>query len=397
MSKRTILFAVSTAAFLGPFTQTVYTPSLPEMKTFFDVSTVMINLTISLFTLILATSNFAIGPIADTRGRRAVLLPGLLLFIGGSLVCFLSQSYILFLAGRVLQAIGVGSAQVVAAAVIGDIYEPKDRGPAMSIYQTLTYLGPVMGPIFGGIIADYFHWQWAFALLILFGISVFLFNRSKTVETLPKNTTPRRISIKTFKNILGYKPAFSIILLAFSQFYGYYIFLVFLPTLLSENFHVATASEGFLFAPLTAAILVGTVLGAKIQKFWLKTRIIIVTSYSIAIDVILLWLTLFTGVLSLPILMFFLCIYGLSLGISLPAQSAILVNLFSDQKATAVGVYNFLRFFGASLGPVVGGFLAGLWGNNGLFGSLGLVVLAAAFIIQRYIDDPYETNEIKAV
>jgi MFS family permease len=65
---------VAAAAFLGPFTQTVYAPSQPELGTFFQVNTVMVNLTISLFTAILALSNFVVGPMADRWGRRAILL-----------------------------------------------------------------------------------------------------------------------------------------------------------------------------------------------------------------------------------------------------------------------------------------------------------------------------------
>ena len=52
-----ILVGVSAAAFLGPFTQTVYTPSLPELGQDFGVSIVLVNLTISLFTAILAVSS----------------------------------------------------------------------------------------------------------------------------------------------------------------------------------------------------------------------------------------------------------------------------------------------------------------------------------------------------
>jgi hypothetical protein len=106
----TILTGVAAAAFLGPFTQTVYTPSLPDLQRFFGVNTVMINLTISLFTAILALSNFVVGPAADTWGRRAVLLPGLAVFCLGSLLCLFADSYSLFLAGRAVQAMGISTA-----------------------------------------------------------------------------------------------------------------------------------------------------------------------------------------------------------------------------------------------------------------------------------------------
>ena len=92
-SNKATLVGVAAAAFLGPFTQTVYAPSLPELGTFFQVNTVMVNLTISLFTAILALSNFVVGPMADRWGRRAILLPGLIVFSLGSLLCLFAASY----------------------------------------------------------------------------------------------------------------------------------------------------------------------------------------------------------------------------------------------------------------------------------------------------------------
>ena len=171
MNRTHILVGVSAAAFLGPFTQTVYTPSLPELRDVFHVDTVLINLTISLYTAILAASNFVIGPVADARGRRRTLLAGLLVFALGSLVCLLAPAYGWFLAGRVLQAAGISTGSLISAAVIGDIYEPHERGRAMSLYQTLTFLGPVFGPVAGGLIAAHLDWRWAFALLVVAGLA----------------------------------------------------------------------------------------------------------------------------------------------------------------------------------------------------------------------------------
>src|SRR5581483_959465 len=84
---RTILIGLSIAAFLGPFTQTIYTPSLPEVGHFYGANQFMVNLTSSLYTFIRAANQFFVGPLTDTRGRKATLLPGLLIFMTGSLMC----------------------------------------------------------------------------------------------------------------------------------------------------------------------------------------------------------------------------------------------------------------------------------------------------------------------
>lgn len=392
MTNKNILIGVSAAAFLGPFTQTVYTPSLPELGSFFQVNTVMANLTISLFTAILALSSFVVGPIADRWGRRATLLPGLAVFTAGSLICLFSGSYWLFLTGRGVQAIGISTAVLMAPTVIGDIYAPQERAQAMGAFQTVTFLGPVLGPVVGGLIAAYLHWQWAFALLAAAGFATWLYNRSELRETLPHDVVAARISLSTFREVLANRSALSIIVLGFSQFYGYYVFLVFLPSLLLSLFALPTSSEGFFFVPLTAGILLGINIGSRWQRVWTRTKIVGISSFGIALNVLLLWSALVAGLVNIPLLLVILLVYGVLLGCSLPVQSTILVNLFKQEKATAVGVYNLFRFTGAAIGPIAGGFIEMAHGLTTVFLSLGVMLLVSAWIVHKQLSDPFEAG-----
>lgn len=387
-NKNRILIGVSAAAFLGPFTQTVYTPSLPELASFFQVNTVMVNLTISLFTAILALSNFFVGPIADRKGRRATLLPGLLVFSFGCLVCWFSTTYWYFLAGRAVQAVGICTALLMAPTVIGDIYPLKERAPAMGVFQQVTFLGPVLGPVVGGLIAAYLHWQWAFALLAVAGLAVWLYNRSELPETLPKDMVATRISFGSFRQVLANRSALSLIMLGFSQFYGYYSFLVFLPMLLESLAVQPGSSEGFFFLPLTAGILAGIHASNIWQRRWSHASIVSASSFAMAANVLLFWMAMRADLTTIPLLVVMLLVFGVLLGCSLPVQSTILVSLFTKEKATAVGAYNFFRFSGAAAGPIVGGFLQMTYGLNAVLLSLGLVLLGSAWVIRQRLVEP---------
>ncbi len=378
-----ILLGLSIAAFLGPFTQTIYTPSLPEVGHFYAANQFMVNLTISLYTFILAANQFFVGPLTDTRGRKATLLPGLLIFMTGSLICFLSSNYYLFLFGRAIQAFGITTGSVVAAAVIGDIYTPHERGKAMSIYQTMVFLGPVLGPVIGSFISAYTDWHTAFALLAAAALFAYLYNRSILPETLPPDAVSKKITIQTFFNIISNRAASAVMLLAFVQFYGYYIFLVFLPTLLDELFHVSLAVKGLFFMPLTAGIVLGTMLGGRLQTRLTHASILVLSSYGIGLVVALFWGFLHWKLLTIPALIIFLLGYGILLGTSLPSQSTSLVNLFLNEKGTAMGVYNFVRFTGAAIGPLFGTTLYHLGGDDALYITLFVFLLGSAFVIQR--------------
>ena len=382
-NKRLIMTGMAAAAFIGPFTQTVYIPSLVELGQDFGVGMALANLTISLFVGILALSGFIVGPLADRYGRRRLLLPGLCLFVLGSLLCLFAPGYLAFLGGRVLQAFGVSISLAVAAAVIADVYPPQERAAALSLYQFMAYLGPVLGPVVGGLIAHSLSWQWAFALLAGLGLLVLLYNARVLPETLPPGQAPAPLSFGVLGGIFSNRSAAAIMLVAFGQFYGYYSFLVFLPQLLDRHFELGVAARGFAFVPLTAGLLFGT-LGAR---FWSQRMAhgqqIALASYLIAADVLVLWGLLVFGQLSFALLSGLLLVYGAALGGSLPAQTALLVNLFSHSRATVIGAFNSVRFAGAALGPLLGAWIAHRAGLPWVFLTVGTLLLCASLLAQR--------------
>ena len=392
MNKAVILGGVAAAAFLGPFTQTVYAPSLPELQDFFGVDTLLVNLTISLFTAILALSNFVVGPAADRRGRRAVLLPGLVAFVLGSILCLSATSYSFFLAGRAVQAFGISTALLVAPTVVGDIFPPAERAQAMSVYQTVIFLGPVLGPLLGGVIAQQLGWRWSFALLSVAGAGVWFYNLRCLQETKPAVLAAAGHSLRPFVSVLVNRSARSIILVGFSQFYGYYVFLVFLPKLLTALSVFSTAVKGAMFAPLTAGILAGIYVGHQWQKRWSRTRILASSSFLIGSNVLVLWLAVFAGALTVPVLVALLLVYGVLLGCSLPVQSTILVNLFTKDRGTAVGAYNFFRFMGAAIGPIVGALVEAWFGVHAVILSVAVLLGVSAVALRFSLYDPFEAN-----
>lgn len=384
-----MLMGVSAAAFLGPFSQTVYVPSLAEIGADLHASTLMVNLTISIFTAILAVSSFIVGPLADSRGRRAVLLPGMVAFIAGSLICLFARSYGMFLAGRIVQACGISTGSVVAAAVIGDLYAARERAHAMSNYQLLVFLGPVFGPVIGGLVAGYLHWQWAFGVLVAAGLAVALYNTALLPETLVRSGAGNQLTFARVRTVVQDASARSILLIGFSQFYAYYIFLVFLPQL-GGQFGLSTAETGFTFVPLTAGILAGITCAKRWFGHWPGARLVRIASWCVAADVLVLWLSIVSGTLSIGLLAMLMLVFGVLLGASLPAQSTMLVNLFSAERATAMGIYNFTRFMGAAAGPLVGALTAGTFGIAAMLLSLGVLLLVAAWAIRRGGSDPGE-------
>ncbi|WP_027410548.1 MFS transporter [Anoxybacillus tepidamans] len=389
MNKALIVYLVSLAAFLGPFTQTIYTPILPEVTKDFGTSPFLVNLTISIFTLFLALMQVVYGPLTDTKGRRNIILFGIFIYTLASLGCFFSQSIYILLLFRAMQAIGIAAGSVVAATVIGDLFEGKARGKAMGTFQMMVSLGPVAGPIAGGFIGGNFNFHAVFLVLVLAGLIIFIFNFIFLKETKPKTGETERFQLRDFFIILKNRAGSAIVLLGFIQYYALYNFLVFLPNILSERYRLIAEQKGMVFLSMSVCIVIGSFLGGRIQGRFQNRNIMISTAY---LNVVSILLFIFVANISIPLLIGSIMLFGLFLGTSLPVQTTLLTQIFQTNRSTAIGVYNFSRYIGMACGPIVGSWLHEIGGYNAIYGFVDMLFLSCSLILTKQF---VQTNQTK--
>ncbi|ANB57149.1 sugar (and other) transporter family protein [Anoxybacillus sp. B7M1] len=380
MNKTLIVYLVSLAAFLGPFTQTIYTPILPEVTKDFGTSSFLVNLTISIFTLFLALMQIVYGPLTDTKGRRKVLLFGIFIYVLASLGCFFSHSISILLVFRALQAIGIAAGSVVAATVIGDLFEGKARGKAMGTFQMMVSLGPVAGPIAGGFIGGSFNFHTVFLVLVFVGAVIFLFNFIFLKETKTETGSTERFQPRDFVFILKNHTGASIILLGFTQYYALYNFLVFLPNILNDRYALPAEQKGIVFLCMSLFIVVGSFVGGRIQGRFPSRNVIVTTAY---LNVLAVFLFLLVSHIALPLLIVSIMLFGFFLGTSLPVQTTLLTQIFHSNRSTAIGVYNFFRYIGMACGPIIGSWLLKIGGYDTIYGFVDVLFLCCSLILMK--------------
>lgn len=142
----------------------LFAPSMPAIAREFGVSDALMQGSISITLVAYAVGQLIFGLVADGRGRLVALLPGLGIFVGGSLLAMVAQNIETFLLARALQGFAVGACQVCARALLVDNVK-GERFFVAIVYLSLAWgLGPVFAPFIGGLLEQYAGWRWNFAL-----------------------------------------------------------------------------------------------------------------------------------------------------------------------------------------------------------------------------------------
>ncbi|GGD83076.1 CmlA/FloR family chloramphenicol efflux MFS transporter [Rhizobium anhuiense] len=154
----------------------IYLPIVPVMPEALGTSPAVIQLTLSLYMLVLGAGQIVFGPISDIVGRRPVLLAGTALFAASSLLLAGTSSAPLFVALRLLQAIGASAALVATFATVRDVYAGRPESSTIySLLGSILSFVPALGPIAGALIADRFGWRAIFLVIGLLSVAA-LFN-----------------------------------------------------------------------------------------------------------------------------------------------------------------------------------------------------------------------------
>lgn len=161
MKNFSTLFLLSLIAIVGVFTLDVYLPGTSAMAKEFGVEISDIALTFCWFSIIFAFSQLFHGKISDYMGRKPVLISGLITAALATCLCIYSKNYILLVAARILQAIGI-SVFVVVQAIIRDLYDGNAAVRARILVTTVSGISISIAPTIGGLLQDRFSWQGGF-------------------------------------------------------------------------------------------------------------------------------------------------------------------------------------------------------------------------------------------
>jgi DHA1 family bicyclomycin/chloramphenicol resistance-like MFS transporter len=148
-------------------------PALPAVQSTFGFSTGAVQLAVSLSFFAMAIATLAWGPASDRFGRRPIVVAGLGVFIGGSILCRMALTLPLLILGRVIQAVGAASGGITRA-IVQDVYGAAGAARALSLVGMAMALAPMAAAVVGGLATDAFGWRANFFGVAAIGVAMLL-------------------------------------------------------------------------------------------------------------------------------------------------------------------------------------------------------------------------------
>ncbi|WP_435946716.1 multidrug transporter subunit MdtD [Dryocola sp. BD586] len=176
------------AFFMQALDATILNTALPAIAHSLDRSPLAMQSAIISYTLTVAMLIPVSGWLADRFGTRRVFMIAVSLFTLGSFACAMSGSLSQLVIFRVVQGIGGAMMMPVARLALLRAYPRSELLPVLNFVTMPGLVGPILGPLLGGVLVTWASWHWIFLINIPIGILGLLYAR----KYMPNFTTPRR-------------------------------------------------------------------------------------------------------------------------------------------------------------------------------------------------------------
>lgn len=181
-----IVFGATMAAFFSPLTGQIYFPALNVIARDFNVSASQINLTVTTYMVFQGITPMFVGSFADTAGRRPAFVICFVIYILANEGVAVCNTYAQLLVLRCFQSAGIATTVALSQAVLADTITSGERGSYIGITILPIVLAPSLGPVLGGLLAQYLGWRWIFWFLTLLAAVMLILMLSFFPETCRK-------------------------------------------------------------------------------------------------------------------------------------------------------------------------------------------------------------------
>ncbi|CAH6723759.1 major facilitator superfamily multidrug transporter Nag3p [[Candida] jaroonii] len=294
-------FVLGFVCFVVALGSAIVTGDLDTPAAYFGVSEeVIILASVTMFVIGFGVGPLVFAPLSEEFGRKPIYAVTLFVSLIFIIPCGLAKNIGTLLICRLIDGIAFSAPMCLIGGSLADIWESEKRGLAMSVFSAAPFLGPVMGPIFGGLLADNAPtWRWIYwSFLIIAAFMYVLFMAvvpethgatilNKRAKKLIKLTGDKRyVTLAKLKHdsmaavmkqamvrpfILVTEVIVALITLYMSVVYGLlYMFFFAYPIIYMEGKHWSASMTGVMFIPIGVGVIVTSIISIYFNRDYNK-------------------------------------------------------------------------------------------------------------------------------
>lgn len=389
-----IVLMLSLLLGIQPVTTDLYLPALPMLTGALGGSTAQGQLTLSALLLAFGISQLFWGPLSDRIGRRPVLIWGLGTYALAAVICTLSPSMEVLIAGRTLQGVAMGASVMCARAIVRDLYASAHGAYVMS--KSLSGVGVLaaLAVPLGSLVSTWLGWRMTLLLPGLFALATLALVVLRFRESIPARDPhalrPRAL-MATWGRILRHPGFLSFSSLTAASYGGLFTLLASSPFILMKVLGMSRGAYGIAMFSTAAFYIAGTFLCRRLLvRFGINRALMVGGLLSLSGGSLAGGLAL-AGINQVWAILGPCYLYMLGHGIHHACGQSGAVAPFPRSAGTAAALNGFMMMLlvfaiGAWLGRHMDGTVLPL--TNGLWCWSVVTALLAWFVVPRNANNP---------
>ncbi|WP_017317999.1 MFS transporter [Mastigocladopsis repens] len=340
-------------------------PILPNIANSLNIAPQKIGLIMTTFLMPTTFGTLIFGALADRIGRKKILIPSLLLFGIGGILCAFANNFRSLLEWRFLTGVGAASLESLELTLISDLYSGKMLTSAMGFNAAMIGIAATIYPLVGGVLGG-LSWRYPFLLSILAFPVALLISKKLKLASKQKNTLNLNLTSylkDTYDNIKNPQvfgllfAVFSLFVIELGTFYTY------IPIFAGNYLGASGAEIGIIICCESLVFsFAASQLGFLANR--LSEKSLILLGFILCGLSLLIMPTIHTiWGLIIPCI-----IFGVSKALAFPPLQAMLAGIAPEGfRASFMALNVTVQSLGRALGPLLTGIAYSAWGMQGVF------------------------------
>jgi len=340
----------------GTMAMHIFVPALPVAGAALGAAPSGMQQTITLYVLGLAVGQLIYGPLSDTLGRRPTLLVGLGLYLLGSVLALCAPTLDWLVGARLLQALGGASGITLGRAIVRDTSAADRVTKDLALLNLLTLVGPGLGPVVGGYLAEHFGWRAIYLFLVFMACAMV----ACAWRLLPETNVQRRplflSSIAADYRSLLTNPRYVAFMVGGAcSTTALYPYLATAPYIVHEQLGLPISSVGWFAASTIVGASLGTMTTRRLAGKVATERFLYVGASIGLCFAILFLLVQLLGWMTAPLLLGLTIAMTFGAGLASPAALSRALSAAPALAGAAAGFYGFGQMAMGAIGTKIVG------------------------------------------